>query len=341
MAVISIANLVPRIRKILGDEPFEDYIIAQATSIITSASNTTGSFFQPTAWSEGDVAEVDNATGEQLKVRVAGSNPISFKRAHNNTTASASHAAADVVLQNPRWGYDEITNAASRVVESLWPHVWKRATTTVGAVAGTYIYALAVTDCVDIVGVTQKLSSTESVRYGLTNDDGGSQGLPVVVERDHDTFTATAGKVALRFPNGPKSTSAATIDVVYRAVITTSDIEETTGIAECVSVGAAAKLLRYADVQRSAGNVKLKDDVQPGIMTQMALELEKEHAMLKQQLFNYFMRVAPPAVLQKNMGDFHDPAAEAFFNAAGGQPGMPYMLPAMPQVAEKQSLGAQ
>src|SRR4051812_45173261 len=96
---MSIGDIVRRVRRELDDEPFEDYLISSATN-----SATTVSVMQPSRWAQFDILEFDDDSGEQAKVRTAGTNTLTVKRAHNDTLATA-HASAAVVLKNPRYGY--------------------------------------------------------------------------------------------------------------------------------------------------------------------------------------------------------------------------------------------
>ncbi len=330
MSLVSIAELVPRVRKILGDEPFEDYL----TSSVAAAGTTSVTTNQAaTAWVEGDVGEFDDASGDQFKVRVGQTTPLTVKRSHNDTTGAA-HSNGVTVLKNPKYAYDEITTAATQMVYGLFPYCWKAATTTITAVDAKYLYDLGVDDFVFLVSVGQKLSSTDSVLYGMTG-----QGNPVTVERGHNTYTTS--QPALRFPNSVKSSAGGftTIDVTYGAHLTASDLEGTIGLADCVVYGTASKLLSGMDVRRLMGRGGT-GDAPPGTATQLADWFWARHVELRQQIHQYLMQTAPPAVTQPRMGDLTDPYAESVFRAMGADQTTPTSGADIPEVVAKQAHGA-
>src|ERR1051326_1200667 len=131
-------TIVQHVRKLVFDEPWEDYL----TAAISDGSSTSVTVNNPAAWSEGDIMEPRDTTGEELKVRVGGSNPITVKRSHNDTTG-ASHSNGATLLKNPRFPYSEITEMIDRIGDELWPRVYNVNTTTLTIQTnGNYTYDL-------------------------------------------------------------------------------------------------------------------------------------------------------------------------------------------------------
>lgn len=286
MAVVSIDTLVTRAKHLLDDEPYE----ARTTGSIADGAATTVPINDGTQWVEGDVGEFDDASGDQFKVISIASNNLTVKRGHNGTSA-AGHASGVTVLKNPRFGRDQIVRSLNEAMVSLQPMVWKRATTTLTAVAGTYVYDLGVLDFIFLSSVTQKVAAGETVKYGREGT-----GLPVVVERNHNTFTGDASPT-LRFPNGFKTTTTfTTVDVTYAALLTTSDLEETYGVANAVLLGAVALLVTGKQVPRLGSDVSQGDaSVSPGVHDQVG-EMWRQRATEAAQRANaHLMRICPPA----------------------------------------------
>src|SRR5207237_9867280 len=109
LATVSATTMLARLRKLLLDETYEDYL----TSAVADANTTSVSVTSGGSWAEGDVLEFRDATLEQVKVRVGLVSPLTVKRGHNDTTAAA-HANSIVILKNPRISGDTINEALTR-----------------------------------------------------------------------------------------------------------------------------------------------------------------------------------------------------------------------------------
>jgi hypothetical protein len=231
---ITLANLVPRVRRLLEDEPAEDRL-GKAISDTTSETAVVGN---PTLWAENSIIEFDDASGEQARTRgTPTGNTLDIKRGHNNTTA-ATHLDGAVLLKDPRFAYDNIIEAMTRTVnDDFFPWIWDTATDTITYDSTKNLYNAA-TDFIDLIAAVQKSTSTvtDQHRYGT-----GYPAKAIHVERDVDTTIAASG-VAYRFPHGFYNTTN-TVKVKYRRLYTTSTIPDD-WIADALVYGACARLLR-------------------------------------------------------------------------------------------------
>lgn len=228
MAVVSITSLIPRVRQLLEDEPFEDYTTGTITAVATSQAVNQGA-----AWAEGDVLEYQD-DGDLAKVRTGGSSPLTIKRSHAGATAS-SHASGVVLFKNPDWRYLQIQEALTRVVDELWPQVWQTDSTTVTPTQNGEWYNL-VAGLKDVVSVVQLTvgTPTRAVFFGQRG------GPPFTIQHNLPTSLVGSG-IGIRFPRGVDNYTN-TVAITYRSKITTADIEDGL-MSEAVIYGACWRLL--------------------------------------------------------------------------------------------------
>jgi hypothetical protein len=248
---VSVATLIPRVRRLLEDRPFEDYLTAN----IALASTATMTVNSPTAWATGNVAEFPD--GDQALLRSGTSNPLSIKRGHNGTTAT-THTANDVILKDPRFSYDQIDQAIRRVVDTdLWPWVWVVSTAAVTPVTGTTHY-LAGATVVDIISAVQKSGTTDWKHYGHKGS-----GLRIQLRRGLPSADFATGK-AYYIPSFDNTTN--NITVTFRAIVTTDTIEDG-AMADVVVLFTAARLLEAKDIPRTGEDVSQSETGVPPAST--------------------------------------------------------------------------
>lgn len=278
---MSIGDIVRRIRRELDDEPFEDYLIAA----VSSASVATVSVHQPSAWAEFNILEFDDDTGEQVKVRTAGTNTLTVKRGHNDTNPT-SHADTTAVLRNPRYGYGLVVSMMAEVVGDLWPYAWAVRELAITPSATETLFQLP-PDFRDLITVSQKQTPTAAVSYAMYGRKGS--GLPVGTIRGLGTADFGTG-VALSFPNGFDNTTN-TVNVRYRATLTTSDIEDGL-MSNAVVYGTCSRLASGVDVGRLA---KLDRDTPYGAGTRSAIWYDEMFKRTRWNLRNQQYRESAPA----------------------------------------------
>ncbi len=209
VTTVARSDLIKRVRKYLEDEPWEDKLTAGYTSGTTFTSVTVNA---PTKWGEGNIMEVDDNTGSQLKVTATPSaNPVAVKSGHNDS-ADSNHSNGVVLLKNPRFSYDLIYQALTNVCNSdLWPAIYVVNLDEVTPVNGTLLYA-APTDIEDLVTVSQKTTGTPT-DVGYFNTRGYPQ-MRLLFNVDADV---SASYRAYRITDWFNTTND--IQVFYRAKI--------------------------------------------------------------------------------------------------------------------------
>lgn len=163
---MSLGDVITHVRRIVQDEPWEDFLTAGYT-----ATNTSVTVNSPTSWEEGDIMDFytdpnGSFSYEQMRVKAdATANPVSIKFAHNDTT-NLSHANGIPMLKNPRYGSDQISRMAAHVITTqLWPDIWVQKEATLTPSVTSAIYDLPA-DYEDFVTIAQVAAGPiEDLRY--------------------------------------------------------------------------------------------------------------------------------------------------------------------------------
>lgn len=291
---ISSELLLKRVRKQLDDEPWEDFL----SSGYTAASGQV-SVNQPTQWFEGDRMEIDDGSGNILRVKATPvSNPISVKAGHNDTTdANAANGAA--VLKNPEFEHDEILQAIQRTIDSLWPYAWVKDTASIAPVAGVHIYALPATfkELISAVqDVTPAATPTQFkvIRYGV------DPGYPVSILRDLPA-TVSASGLALWFqsfntvPGNSILVSHARLISATPAAGNFADVDDGL-MADMIVHGACAVLLASLEIQRNVDDVAQGDAaLAPGSRLRAGAWYQQRFEQLRWEYKLYLDRQEPRA----------------------------------------------
>lgn len=279
MSTLSIGDVVRRVRRELEDEPQEDHLIAAA-----SAGATEISVNQASIWLKDDVAEFGDDSGEQVKVRMAGTNTLTVKRAHNDSDAVA-HANGATVLRNPRYAYGLIVNALTETVAELWPYAWAIREFSITPSSTENLYALP-PDFIDLATLTQEQTGGTATAYAIYGTRGS--GLTVSVRQGLGTGDFGTGK-ALYLPVLDNTTS--TLNLRYRAELTSSDIEDGL-MASAVIYGTCSKLVSGKDAARVA---TLEPNTPYGAGLKSGMWYRAEFERVRYQLRNQLYRTVPPA----------------------------------------------
>lgn len=274
------ATLIQRVRDLLQDNPWT----TPFTVNLASATTTTVTVSDGTRWEEGAILEFQD-NGEQCYVSSVSGNNLTCIRGFNGTTATTHNGSVTAIpiTRDPTFSYKRIVDSIELTIQSLFPYVYKKVTTTVTPVNGTTWYNLAA-DAIGLIAVAQLSSTTPYTfyRYGLK----GTR-RPVAFELNVPTTLAASG-AAIGFPRG-FATTATSVQVDYAAKLTAtiqtsnySDLSD--GIqAECVAYGAAARLVIQQDIQRvTTEDINMGDSsVQPGARSGIGRAIQQEHVRLR------------------------------------------------------------
>lgn len=233
---LSQTTLVQRIRYELGDRPWEDSSCsaANATSTITGATAD--------YWAKGDIGEFIEDGDTFLTISLSATT-ITATRSYDGSTGAAHTTAR--VLKNPRYRFNEITNAISAVIQGLpYDKVWKTVADTITPAASTTTwYDLAAT-ALDIIDARQ-LYGTNDTKEGLYGERHSSY---QIVLRKNMTASLAASGTGVRFPGGFYHASN-TVNIDYAAKLTDavsggnySDITDGEAIVEAVIYGVVSHL---------------------------------------------------------------------------------------------------
>jgi hypothetical protein len=241
------ASLIQDVRHLLNDEPWE-------TTSTTTTTSTTVAVPDGTKWAAGDIGEWQTGTVgfEQFLVSSVSGNNLTVSRGYNGTTAE-THTSGDRVLKNPRYSGVQITDSVDRVCESLFPQLWKQATSTVtpNTTSVWFDSGLSTTDVIDLIRGEQLWDSDTRIgMYGLVSPYISTR--PIFYERNLPTALVTSG-IGVVFPQGFHDDSN-TVTLRWRAKITStvsgsnySDIDE--GIlSEIIVLGVCARLVAAKEI---------------------------------------------------------------------------------------------
>ena len=155
---MTMATTIAAIRRILNDFPDEDTLGAA----IAAANTTTMTVTDITKHFKGKVFEFDDATGDVvLETAVNGSTSVvTIKRGHLGSTAAA-HLIGAVMLDNPRYRYDQITQAVNTVLDADLFHegLFELQEHQITSSATTDYYNSPAAGCLRFLDVYQKTST--------------------------------------------------------------------------------------------------------------------------------------------------------------------------------------
>lgn len=273
---ISSSALIPRVRDILGDRPFQDSSTTTTTTTsITVADSSLYDVGHIVEWQTGAVGY------EQMYVTaIPNATTLTVIRGYGGTTAE-THTSGDAIVSNPQFTGRNIQQSITAILNDSWPQVWTPGTVNLTWTGTTKWYDLnALTK--GIISVTQ-VKNTTVVDYGRFRDRYQGGGLSYVVQRDLPTTVVSSG-TGIWFPSGvyDSRTSGGNSIVVrdIRALTGTSDIEDsaTLPVAEAMVWGVCGRLLRAREVSRvSAGEaVTIASSVGAGTRFSLGKQYEQE-----------------------------------------------------------------
>jgi len=244
-------TLVSETRQILRDNSWHD--------ICTEAMDTTEvgiDVADGTQYVAGDIVEFQD-DGELCLVTTVVANALTVIRNYLfsvTTTAGTgtTHSINADIVKNPTYRYVQITQAVAKVLRSLWPGVYKKSSSTITPVAGTYWYKVA-DDIVGLSTIVQKEGDNVNLFFY------GTPEYPVSLGHNLPSgFPASSTVAAVRFQRFRNTTNA--IDVVGIARlnddVTTSNYDDVSeGIeSDCVTYLTVADLVAATDVERMTGS---------------------------------------------------------------------------------------
>lgn len=232
------ATLIDRIRFHLGDKPWETTGSASdATSTITVEEDED--------WAKGDVGEFVE-DGDTFRVRTpnAADNSLTAVRSYYGSTG-ASHDAGSRIFKNPKYGYNEITNAISTTIQAFlpWPRVYKVASDTITPSTTTTWYDLAS----DVMGLINVYQLDDNTPTGRRHFGQHHQYNRVALDKHLPTSLVPSG-IGLRFID-PLLDADNTVYITYAAKITDTvttgnytDFTDSNAVVEAVIFGSVALL---------------------------------------------------------------------------------------------------
>ena len=239
---------VKRILRWLSDTPWQDKL----TALIAGASATSVTINAPGKWYEGDILEIDDATGSLYLVDSQAAdpsvNPLAVISGYLGTP-DQGHSNGAKIRKNPRFPWYECSQAIDETIKGLFPSAWKVGTKTLTYVAGKKVYDLAA-DFEDLIAVAQVIGTSPSQSILFYGSRGS--GFPVAVRYHVPTSLAASGN-ALEFTSWYNTSN---IFVTYRSRYTAADldagnIDDASLLWEAIVMGSCYKLLAGEDAERT------------------------------------------------------------------------------------------
>ena len=263
----TLAATVTNLRRLLHDEPAEDYI----TVSVDSTTATTITVATSSLWAAGQVWEFDDGdatSAEQILVRSV--NPstgvMTIKRAHGGSTA-ATHATSAVVLQSPRFLYDTVAQAVNQTLDvDLYPNdlvdiVEHQVTSS----ATTNTYNKPSSSCERPLNVYQRINSTDAPTY-LRNFSRRYLNADT-------TLWSNGGYFNINENLGAAGTDIYYVSCAHKLAIGTVSASQ----ERLVHMRSAYYLLTWAGIRRLAGPTNQSDrSTQPLDTTRLAAFYEQE-----------------------------------------------------------------
>jgi hypothetical protein len=262
---VSTADLIPRVRDLLGDRPW------QTTGTAADASTTSVTVPDGTRWAAGNVGEFQD-NGEQVLVSSVAGNTLTVVRGYAGTTAQAHSSIA--LVRDPTYTYRQVLQALTWAVQNLWPYAWKTETISITPDATKDWYD-ASTTAIDVVRVSQRYGSSNQY-LGIFGSEGS--GKPVEFARNLPTALVASGS-GFRFPRGFFHGSNAVTAVMRARITGTADIPDgSPSVADAVVLGACYRVVLGTQTQRTGTEVRadVLDGVQGSDRARTALLWKQE-----------------------------------------------------------------
>lgn len=245
---ISAADLVVRVRDLLGDQPY-------ITSSTTTGTGTTVTIPDTSNWSDGDIGEFQAGTIGYEQFLVVGDPPsattLTVIRGYGGTTAE-SHSSGVLIAQNPGWFGRQVQQAIADGVRQLWPFVYRVEDIAVTPVVGRAWYDVTapLDDALGIVNVTQATDALGNYAAYKVKD--------LKFDPEANTDAITSGQ-ALYIPFFYHQTNDIIVKVM-EAVTGDNDIEDNSlfPVADCVIYLAAGRLVGGGEIARVQSGTDLE-----------------------------------------------------------------------------------
>jgi len=243
MADKSISDLIPRVRDLLYDTPWE-------TTSTTTTTSTTVAVPDGTLWDFGAIGEWQTGTVgyEQFSVVSVAANNLTVIRGYNGTTAE-THTSGDRVVRDPLYSGRQIQQAITGEMQYLWPFVYKTGDVDLTPSTTTVWYDLNAAT-VGVVRVYQQYG-VSGVSVGRFGQAGGD--FPFEVDYVLPTGLVASGK-GIRFRAGMYHASNHIHVIDMRVITGTSDIPDSSQfpVADCLIWLATGRLVEATEVKRDS-----------------------------------------------------------------------------------------
>lgn len=242
----TLAATVKNVRRLLQDEPLSDVLAAA----VTTAGQTTMTVTDVTKHAVGTWWEFDDDTGDVvLETALDPTTSVATVRRGYLGSTAATHLNAAVILKQPRFKYDLVSQAINTVLdadlfgEGLFELVEHQVTSNAAGSTGiSTLYNSPSASCERFLDVYQKTSSMQEP----TRDDIIYSEFP----RNVDTTLFAAGKYfTIEGNHGVAGTDLYYVTCAHKLAITTITASQ----ERIVHNLAAAYLLEWTEPRRTAG----------------------------------------------------------------------------------------
>lgn len=228
-----------------------------------SAASSSSSISVPdgTQWGVGDYGEFVN-NGEGFRVSAVVTNDLTATRGYYSTTAATQ--ASGRILKEPRFKFNEITNAVSTVVQGFLPHprVYK-------VVADTITPAPSTTTWYDLASDALGIVSAYQTQSGTVMQFGQHHRWDRIIFRRNLPTTLVASGVGVAFPDGFLDPTD-TVYVNYAARITDTqtvagtydDFSDGDAITEAIILGTVAFLQGALELRKPRNSLNESNRLQ-------------------------------------------------------------------------------
>jgi hypothetical protein len=240
---VSLSALIPRVRDLLYDVPWE-------TTSTTTTTSTTVAVPDGTLWETGAIGEWQTGTVgyEQFLVVSVAANNLTVVRGYNGTTAE-THASGDRVVRDPLYSGRQIQQALTAELQNLWPFVYKTGDVDLTPSATAVWYDLNAATVGIVRAYQVHGANSEAIgRFGLRSGE-----LPFEVD-----YVLPAGLVAstkgIRFQYGLYHPTNHVHVIDMRVITGTSDIPDDGQfpVADCLIWLAAGRLVEATEIKRDS-----------------------------------------------------------------------------------------
>lgn len=242
----------------LGDMPWE-------TTGETGSATTSILVADGEDWAVGDIGEFVS-DGDTFRVREVSGADLAATRSYYGSTG-ASHTSGRI-FKNPKYKYNEITNAISTVIQAYlpWPRIYKVTADTITPAPTTTTWYDLASDALGLVSVYQ-ISDNSPIQRQLYGEHHKYN--RVGFEMNMPTTLVSSG-VGVKFPDGFLDADN-TVYINYAAKITDTvtsssydDFSDGEAVVEAIILGTVGLLQRTLEARKERNSSNEPDYIRSG-----------------------------------------------------------------------------